>query len=393
MALPPGTTTLKIHPAIGFARLSTNPDVYEFGATPQPTYKSNNRIKRQAVRFRLFAYGNGNQAIEELTPARLAALGLRAVWFARVANRKVAKLRNDESYVISASAQSNVNNGRLQGKCGDFVDGQNILLGEIRPDGLFVPPLARVHSHAAGTSMEQGGYHNPDFTDNTCDGAISVELIDHTTNQPITVPTLDAWIVVAPQDFAPEWDDIGGNNLLEYLKDALALPNNAPTNPVNRQAREIDRGVLQTGTADFHPGIEVWLPSPPNDMFYPGATIGDPDEVRVRPSASIGAPGARPGELTQGLCSPWQFDFLVCTCVWWPNQRPDIAFREDENGPLVDWLRRDADRTGAIPDHDSAELHNRASIVAHVDELGIIRRQNDKRVEKERDEDIPPEVA
>src|SRR3954452_17775063 len=99
MPLPQGTVTLKIHPAIGFARLSTNPDYYEFGLTPQTRYKSNNLIKRQAVRFRIFAYGANNRGMQELTPAWLAANGLRTVWHARVANRKVAKLRNDESYI------------------------------------------------------------------------------------------------------------------------------------------------------------------------------------------------------------------------------------------------------------------------------------------------------
>jgi hypothetical protein len=391
MALPQGTATVKIHPAIGFARLSTNADVYEFGADLLPTYKSGNLIKRQAVRFRLFAYRANNEGIQELTPAWLAANGLRVVWHARVANRKIARLRHDDSYVISAVARSDVAGGQLAGRCGDFAEGQNILLGEIKPDGTFIPPLSTVHARHAGASMEQGGFHNPDFSDNTCDGVISVELINQATNTPLTTPTLDAWIAVTPQDFAPEWNDVGENNLLTYMTELLALPNQPPATAVNRQAREIDRSVLESGTAIFSPGIEVYLRDLPGDTFYPGAALGDPDEVRVRPGGSMGGPGSMPGELTEGLCSPWQFDFLACTCNFWPNSRPDVAFRNDQNGPEVQWLRRNFDETGLNP--PGGRLRTRVDVVRHVDELGIIRKQNDKRVEKERDNDVPPDVA
>lgn len=391
MALPAGTSSLKIHPALGFARLSTNPDVYEFDPNPQRSYKSNDLIKRQSIRFRIFAYDASNHGIQELTPAWLAANGLHAVWHARVANRKIARLRSDDSYVISAVARSDAGGGRLSGRCGDFQEGQNIDLGTILPDGSFIPPLAEAYARQAGASMEQGGFHNPDFADNTCDGVISVELTDQTTGRPLTTPSLDAWIVVAPQDFAPEWDDVGDHNLLTYLTELLALPNQQPTNAVNQQARAIDQGVLESGTAIFSPGIEVNLQNMTSSNFYAGAALGDPDEVRVRPGSSVGGPGTLPGELTAGLCSPWQFDFLACTCYWWPNSRPDTAFRNDANGPSVNWLRRNPDELGAnLP---SGALSTRSDIVRHVDKLGIIRKQGDKRVETERGNDIPPDVA
>src|SRR5437763_971500 len=109
MPLPQGTARLKIHPAIGFARLSTNPDFYEFDPTLQQDYKSNNKIKRQAVRFTIFAYDANNQALAELTPQWLIQHGLRAVWHARVGNRKIARVRNDDAYVVSAVARSDAN--------------------------------------------------------------------------------------------------------------------------------------------------------------------------------------------------------------------------------------------------------------------------------------------
>jgi hypothetical protein len=32
-----------------------------------------------------------------------------------------------------------------------------------------------------------------------------------------------------------------------------------------------------------------------------------------------------PGELTQGLCSPWQHDYRECACYYWPASRPDYV--------------------------------------------------------------------
>ena len=34
---------------------------------------------------------------------------------------------------------------------------------------------------------------------------------------------------------------------------------------------------------------------------------------------------AEPGELTQGLCSPWQNDYRECACFYWAASRPDYV--------------------------------------------------------------------
>lgn len=33
----------------------------------------------------------------------------------------------------------------------------------------------------------------------------------------------------------------------------------------------------------------------------------------------------KPGELSQGLCSPWQHDYRECACYYWPASRPDYV--------------------------------------------------------------------
>jgi hypothetical protein len=42
-------------------------------------------------------------------------------------------------------------------------------------------------------------------------------------------------------------------------------------------------------------------------------------------SAAIAAEILRPGELTQGLCSPWQNDYRECACYYWAASRPDYV--------------------------------------------------------------------
>ena len=41
---------------------------------------------------------------------------------------------------------------------------------------------------------------------------------------------------------------------------------------------------------------------------------------------------ANPGELTQGLCSPWQNDYRECACYYWAASRPDYVNVVDTAG-------------------------------------------------------------
>jgi len=39
-------------------------------------------------------------------------------------------------------------------------------------------------------------------------------------------------------------------------------------------------------------------------------------------SAAISPDMLKPGELTHGLCSPWQNDYRECACYYWAASRP-----------------------------------------------------------------------
>lgn len=48
-------------------------------------------------------------------------------------------------------------------------------------------------------------------------------------------------------------------------------------------------------------------------------------EVDGKRQAVIALALAEPGELTQGLCSPWQNDYRECACYYWAASRPDYV--------------------------------------------------------------------
>jgi hypothetical protein len=61
---------------------------------------------------------------------------------------------------------------------------------------------------------------------------------------------------------------------------------------------------------------------------------------------------ASPGELTQGLCSPWQNDYRECSCYYWASSRPDYINVEPAGNGLSkgdNWFQKE--RTGDyVPD-------------------------------------------
>jgi hypothetical protein len=59
---------------------------------------------------------------------------------------------------------------------------------------------------------------------------------------------------------------------------------------------------------------------------------------------------AEPGELTQGLCSPWQNDFRECSCYYWAASRPDYVDYADSRLIDYDDLKRPARaQPGLVP--------------------------------------------
>ncbi|MGA8939714.1 MAG: hypothetical protein WB439_11165 [Acidobacteriaceae bacterium] len=73
-------------------------------------------------------------------------------------------------------------------------------------------------------------------------------------------------------------------------------------------------------------------------------------------SAVISPALADPGELTQGLCSPWQNDYRECSCYYWASARPDFINAEPAHNGLTkgdNWLQKK--RTGNYVPDDYAD--------------------------------------
>lgn len=88
----------------------------------------------------------------------------------------------------------------------------------------------------------------------------------------------------------------------------------------------------------------VPVPSDPTKMLERTLTVRQMLEGdSVAPANGV----LQPGELTQGLCSPWQHDYRECACYYWPASRPDYVNVEatpDGVSRGDNWMSRE--RTG-----------------------------------------------
>jgi hypothetical protein len=72
-------------------------------------------------------------------------------------------------------------------------------------------------------------------------------------------------------------------------------------------------------------------PTTSSGAVDPDATITVDLEVRhffAGESASPSKELIKPGEMTHGLCSPWQNDYRECACYYWAASRPDFVNAE-----------------------------------------------------------------
>lgn len=234
-----------IFPKIGIARLGDSdeyfigPEAPEIELYPPGGLKdSSGQIKRQAARFRIYAFDDKSEVVGELTSANTHSIR----WRASVANRKaswhafqgahkaqglfegtlppdqIPPLRNADwpsdrqALIIQATAAvSGVlqTSGPLQGSIYDFED--PVYLGELRTDDLG--RLLFLGGHGNSKPIYADDQHllnqyanNDGWCDDTCDGMIEAEvtLVDG-SSIPIHGRT---WVIVAPPDFAPHTDNL-----------------------------------------------------------------------------------------------------------------------------------------------------------------------------------------
>ncbi|MFG2978509.1 LodA/GoxA family CTQ-dependent oxidase [Streptomyces sp. NPDC048331] len=275
---------VRIHPAIGFARVgnSTDPDGYFLGPEvpgipPEPAdgrFKdAQGRIKRQAVRFRCYGYDEKGERWVELTdkPGHVSI-----EWTVRLANLKAAakifvprgretdQLRNKdvgrEELVIKPKKLSLDRPGLtavFEKKRISFTQhSADVCLGEIRTEPTTGRLLVLGGSGAAqspeGKKLENA-FNNDGWWDDTSDGPVDAVV----TINGKRIQATRAWVVVTPPKYAPGLDN--PVTLWERLRDQFSLDDEMAIPsytediaPVLRRARFI--GAVNEGAAGMHSG-------------------------------------------------------------------------------------------------------------------------------------------
>jgi hypothetical protein len=276
----------KIHPAIGVARVGNSPEYFLGPEIPGvrptgPFRDAEGRIKRQAVRYRVFGYDAQGRAVKELT-ARDADItwtvhvtnGKAASQFSGLRDKKKIKLRNRKvknraELIIDPGPRSI--RGRNQsapfdgGKFRSLEVPLGRMLTEDNEDArlIVLGGFGQSACEPKGAPVED--YESNDYWhDDTSDGSVSAQV---TLKDDRALPTLGAWLVVAPPDFAPAIDPIV--TLYDLLYDAaIRQLDMTPLRPrpsfthdiAPILQRMVDMGWVNQGVADHHTYFaRVWM--------------------------------------------------------------------------------------------------------------------------------------
>ena len=220
-------TTIKIYPSIGIARVGNSPTEFFIGpelpgdkTPPQGGYKDAQcRVKKQAARFRLFAYDENGILVKELTAADATI-----TWTVHLANKKSAwekfhatgtaspglrnpAIANRNSLIIDPGSKSVTGINQAAGfNTGQFM-GTLVPLGEMRTDDqgrlLVLGGNGRAGSptNAPLTFWAQ----SDEWYDDVSDGPVTASVLLNGSNNPIQAAS--AWVICGPPKFAPTIDN------------------------------------------------------------------------------------------------------------------------------------------------------------------------------------------
>src|SRR5438876_4198755 len=239
--------TIKIHPAIGIARLGNSPRGFFIGPERPGVYTparggyrdAQGRIKHQAARFRLFGYDEDRKLIGEIT-----AQDANITWTVNLANKKAEwvqfqgrqsvtdqNLRRNptvadrNSLIISPGPRSlNGPSKSASFDTGTFL-GTPVHLGDIRTDnygrllvlggfGTSGSPVNILLSHFA---------NNDGWYDDVSDGPVTATIKLNNNGQ--IIKAVGAWVICAAPKFAPPIENVITlyDTLLQVAADKLGL--------------------------------------------------------------------------------------------------------------------------------------------------------------------------
>lgn len=239
-------TSVKIHPAIGIARVGNSPNEFFIGPeipgkydAPPGGYKDAQcRVKRQAARFRIFGYDQNGALVQELTAA-----DAEIEWTVHLVNKKAATGRNANVPAADMTIDPGARTIKGPNKAAAFDNGKfklpnqsavTVPLGEIRTDvdaRLLV--LGGFGKAASPTNAPIGSFlDNNNWYDDVSDGPVTAKVKLNGTNTTLTAT--GAWIIVAPPKFAPQIDSVITlyDTLLQFAIDRGFLSTPSPVSYV-----------------------------------------------------------------------------------------------------------------------------------------------------------------
>lgn len=226
--------TVKIHPAIGIARVGNSPDQFFVGPempgvcdVPPGGYKDAGepakgippRVKRQAARFRIFGYDRDGKVVGELT-ANEATI----TWTVHLANKKAESFEFEGSDGEHGKPTALPRNQKIKDRKKLIIDpGPRTITGPgqsaLFTGGQFMAipvPLGEIRTEKDGRLLVIGGFgksgaaekappikdyaNNDGWYDDVSDGPVTAQVTLKGGRQLTATPS---WVIVGPPDFSP----------------------------------------------------------------------------------------------------------------------------------------------------------------------------------------------
>jgi hypothetical protein len=303
--------TIKIHPAIGIARVGNSPTGVFIGperpgtnTRPKGGFKdAQGRIKRQAARFRLFGYDSKGKLVKEIT-AKDASVS----WTAHLANSKAAWKR-----FVGLNPNSPLRNASVTNRNSLVIDpGPRSLSGPNKTasfdTGTFLGslvPLGEMRTDRQGHLLILGGFgssgspiHAPFYTprndfanrdgwyDDVSDGPVTATVTLKASGK--TFNAVPSWVICAPPKFAPPIDNIITlyDTLLQVAMDKLGLKLPAKPSFTNDIYPILQRALNMKWVNQLKKMHKANMPPPrpPNDRGHADAVWG---KIIPPPSSAV----------------------------------------------------------------------------------------------------------
>jgi len=231
---------IRIHPAIGVARLGNSPEEYFIGPEVPGVWPAVSQyrdkehcLKRQAARFRLFAYDGNDEVIGEITSQDPRVKSIR--WTVHLRNTKpagrrfegvlhpIAHYRNEgvrRDLLILDGGDTDIegaNHIKVDIRCATFMNkkfSEPLKLGTLLTDEAGRLLVLGGHGEsdtATGTGLDEPGddFANHDgWFDDTSDGPVRATITWKSGKSDAPAKPETAWVLVAPPKYAPSLESV-----------------------------------------------------------------------------------------------------------------------------------------------------------------------------------------